>query len=211
MNRREFLSGVAAVPAAAVFAASATAWGDEVDDTLGRITKARSTIQTLQAEFSQKRVIGLLATAVESKGKLSLVRPDRLRWELFAPDAITYWVGPDGLAIRTDEGVTRVGRASAGKFGAVLLDLMVMLGGDVTKLRSRYELAVSERDGGVRLSAKPKAAEVAKHISKLKMTTGRQLWDVTRVSIQEKSGDSSVISFGTFSKNLTIPPAYMKP
>ena len=46
------------------------------------ITKARATIKTLQAPFKQTRVIGLLASEVKSKGKLTLVRPDRLRWDL---------------------------------------------------------------------------------------------------------------------------------
>jgi len=210
MNRRRFLLTSATTMAAGVLPAS-RARADAVDDVLARITKARAGVQTLRARFTQKRVIGLLATAVESKGALTLVRPDRLRWELFPPDEVVYWVGPDGLAIRNEEGVTRVSKVAAGRFAAVLGDLMIMLGGDVAKLRNRYELSVRESAAGVRLSATPKVADVAKHIRRIKLLSTKELWAASRVTISETNGDSSVIDFGTFERNIVVPPAVMTP
>lgn len=207
MNRRYFLATVASAPL--VF--SRSAWADDVDAALARVAKARATLKTLRAPFRQKRLIGVLATEVKSAGQLTLVRPDRLRWELEAPDAVTYWIGPEGLAISTGDGVTKVGKAAAGRFGAVLGDLMIMLGGDLKELRSRYRLSVSTTGGGFTLQARPTNREVAKHVSLLSMEAGDELWQVQRVEIEERNGDQSLITFGDNERNASVDPGYMKP
>ncbi|HZO15560.1 MAG TPA: outer membrane lipoprotein carrier protein LolA [Polyangiaceae bacterium] len=208
IDRRTFLLGSACSFALSFVGLEARA--DAVDAALEKVTKARASIKTLQAPFKQKRVIGLLATEVVSKGKLALVRPDRLRWQLEPPDAVTYWIGPEGLAMANEDGVVKMGKAAAGRFGAVLGDLLVMLGGDIAKLRKRYDLEVDTSKGFV-LTAKPKDKEVKKHVAKLRLEAGDELWIVKRVEIHEKNGDKSIIDFGKFVRDKTIPPEYMKP
>ena len=95
-GRRLLLARLCASAGALAFARVARA--DAVSDTLADITRARASLKTLVASFTQERTIGLLATAVKSDGEMSLVRPDRLRWELKPPDAVTYWITPEGFA-----------------------------------------------------------------------------------------------------------------
>jgi len=193
-----------------------TLWGtraraDGVEEALKRLVAARRPIKTMQASFRQKRLIGLLAAAVESKGQLTIVRPDRLRWELYPPDGVTYWIGPEGLAMANQDGVAKVGKSAAGRFATVLSDLLVMLGGDMGKLRKRYELTVADKEGRLVLTAKPKSKKVAKHIAKLRMETGTKLWQIKRVEIFETNGDQSIIDFDRVAKDRPIKPAFMKP
>lgn len=209
LHRRHLLLSFAAASTTLLLGSGAAA--DQVDDALKRVLAARRPIKTMQASFTQKRLIGLLAAAVESKGRLTIVRPDRLRWELHPPDAVTYWIGPEGLAMANQDGVAKIGKSAAGRFAMVLSDLLVMLGGDMVKLRKRYDLAVEETDGRLVLTAKPKSKKVAKHIAKLRMETGKKLWQIKRVEISEKNGDQSIIDFGTVQKDVPIKPAYMKP
>src|SRR5262245_11840730 len=122
LSRRTLLVSLVASGLASLVGRIAKA--DSVSDVLADITKARSGLKTMVAPFTQERTIGLLATAVKSEGELTLVRPDRLRWELKPPDAITYWVTPEGLAFSTSSGGSSVGKGAAGRFGAVLSDLM---------------------------------------------------------------------------------------
>lgn len=211
MNRRRFLTAAAgAAGTALLFGRSAAA--DEVSDVLAAMTKAREPIKTLVAPFSQERAMGLLATVVKSEGEMTLVRPDRLRWELRPPDAITYWIGPEGFAFATPSGSSSAGKGAAGRFGAVMADLLVLLGGDLDKLRGRYDLSVPSREGGgVVLVAKPRAEEVAKHVKSLELVAGPELWTVKRVAIEEKSGDRSAITFGKMARDVPVDPARMRP
>ena len=206
--RRRFVLG--ALAAGGALALGRAARADAVSDALAEITKARASVKTLVAPFVQERTIGLLATSVKSEGEMTLVRPDRLRWELKPPDAITYWITPEGFAFATASGSANVGKSAAGRFGAVLADMLILLGGDLEKLRVRYELSVIKKDG-MTLVAKPKAEEVAKVVKSLQMEVGTELWGVKRVVIEEKNGDQSVITFGKVARDVNVDPAKMRP
>ncbi len=209
MHRRDFLSAVSALGAAAL--APGTAHADEVADALAEITRAREGLATLVGAFTQERTIGLLATVVKSEGELTLVRPDRLRWELRPPDAITYWIGPEGLAYASPNGGGSVGKSAAGRFGAVLGDLMTLLGGDLNRLRARYDLAVHRADGGMVLDARPRAEEVKKQVKSLTLRLPPDLWAVQRIEIEENGGDRSVITFPRMTRDVKVDPARMVP
>lgn len=209
MDRRGFLSG--SLLALGALFVSRNGLADDVSDVLAEITKARGGLKTLVGPFTQERTIGLLATSVKSEGQMMMVRPDRLRWELTTPDAITYWVGPEGFAFATPRGAANVGKGAAGRFGAVLADLMILLGGDLEKLRARYELSIPSRKDGVTLRAIPKADDVKKHVKRLEMRTGPELWTVQEVTIEEQSGDLSVIRFGKLARDVAVDPAKMAP
>ena len=209
-SRRTLIAFAATLSTAWLLGAEVGA-ADEIDVLLDKISKARAKLRTLQAPFKQIRAIGLLASKVESNGQLTLVLPNRLRWDLAAPDSVTYWIGPEGLTLRNDEGVSKLGKASAGRFAAVLGDLLIMLGGDVRKLRKRYLLELSNEDGKTVLSAKPLAKAVAKQIVLLSLRlAGEEGW-VDRVEIREKNGDKSIIALGKLTKNAAVPDEVIKP
>jgi outer membrane lipoprotein-sorting protein len=209
MRRRGFLSLLPALGGAAALGGEARA--DDVADALADITKARAGLQTLVGAFTQERTIGLLATTVKSEGEMTLVRPDRLRWELRPPDAITYWIGPEGLAYATPTGGSSVGKGAAGRFGAVLGDLMTLLGGDLAKLRARYDLSAQKSDGALLLGARPLAEEVKKHVKSLSLRLPANLWAVQKVEIEEVGGDRSVITFPQMQRDVRVDPARMIP
>ena len=210
-DRRSFLSALGALGASAVALSSGVARADEVSEALAEITRARAGLSTLVGSFTQERTIGLLATVVKSEGEMTLVRPDRLRWELRPPDAITYWIGPEGLAYDSPNGGGSVGKSAAGRFGAVLGDLMTLLGGDLEKLRARYDLSVEKADGGLLLGARPLADEVKRHVKSLSLRLPPDLWSVQRIEIEESGGDRSVIAFPRMLRDVKVDPGRMVP
>ena len=210
MQRRVFLSILAAAAAVAAAPGAARA-EDELTKALAEITRARASVKNLVAPFKQVRTIGLLETDGESEGEMILVRPDRLRWELKGKDAITYWISPEGFAFATPSGSTSVGKGGAGRFDLVLKDMLTLLGGDLESLRTRYELSIPSREGGIVLLAKPKSDDVKKHVRSLEMAAGPEPWSVKRVVLEEKNGDKSVITFGKVERDVAVDPAKMKP
>jgi outer membrane lipoprotein-sorting protein len=211
MHRRSFLLASALLGFALATGSGEARADDELTKALAEITRARASVKNLVAPFTQVRTIGLLATDVKSEGEMTLVRPDRLRWELKGKDAITYWITPEGFAFATPTGSTSVGKGGAGRFDLVLKDMLILLGGDLEKLRERYELSIPSREGGVVLVAKPKTDELKKLVKSLEMTAGPELWSVQRVVLEEKNGDKSVITFGKVVRDASVDPAKMKP
>jgi outer membrane lipoprotein-sorting protein len=209
MKRRAFL--IATLALAAAFTRSAEVRADDVDDTFAEIKKARDKIKTLVASFSQERTIGLLSSTVKSEGEMTLVRPDKLRWELKSPDAVVYWITPDGFAFSTANGGANVSKTAAKKFGDVLSDLLIFLGGDLDKLKTRYDFSIPSKKDGVTLKAVPKTEEVKKVVKSLEFSVASDLWTVKKIVIEEKSGDKSVITFSKVQKDVKVDDAKMKP
>jgi outer membrane lipoprotein-sorting protein len=209
MDRRALLRLAATTPLALAFAATARpARADTpLDQALADIAKARAKIDTLQGPFTQERTIALLASKVKSTGKLYMVRPDRLRWELDPPDAATYWVLPDGLAYKTKTGSGKIAKNAQGPMGGVLSDLLILLGGDLAQLKSRYDLTLVKRDAtACVIHAVPKDKALAKTTQRVELELSSDLATMKRVVIVEKGNDRSDVTFGAMTKNAKIDP-----
>jgi outer membrane lipoprotein carrier protein LolA len=203
--RRQFALG-----ATALFA-SRRARGD-IDPTglIARIGRARSTLRTLQGPFQQTRTIGLLKADVRSSGTFALVRPDRLRWDLAPPDEVTFWVSPEGLAYKTAHGSGRL-PATAAAVGGALDDLRTVLGGDLAKLRERWDLSVvRDEASGTELEAIPRAGTVVR-LQNLRFSLTRDSGQPTRVVLTEGPRDHTLIEFGALIVNARIEEARMIP
>jgi hypothetical protein len=204
-GRRALLAG--AVTCLVTRRASAA---DPVDSLLARIASARAALRSLKGPFTQTRTIGLLATDVRSTGLLTLVRPDRLRWELAPPDAITFWIGPEGLAYRDAQGQARMPAATARMAGA-LDDLRALLGGDPARLRERWDLHVVRDDAtGAEIDATPRPSAQAP-LQGLRFALGPDLVRPVRAALTEGPRDRTVIEFGTLVVDGPVDAESMKP
>jgi len=207
MKRRDFL----AAAAASLLARAAYGGENERDDRLERlmaeVSKARAPLKSLRGPFTQERTIGLLAAKVRSSGTLTLVRPDRLRWELAPPDDVVYWITPDGLAYRSKRGE---GRAGAGRLAASLDDLRTVLAGDLRDLRARYDMRVVATEPELAFEAIPKAGTKLP-VQKIAFALAQDRVTPTRVELVEGPRDKTVITFGALQRDVPIDPALMRP
>jgi hypothetical protein len=90
--------------------------------------------------------------------------------------------------------------------------MMTFIAGDMKKLESRYALdASANADGSVKIVAKPKSANLEKIVRKIELVTNTDKWGVSRVVIEEASGDSSTIVFEKNVRDAKVDAAKMKP
>jgi hypothetical protein len=205
MNRRSFLLG-----GASLFLLSRRARADDLDDVLAKIAAARAPVRTLVGPFEQTRKIGMLATEVKSSGTMTLVRPDRLRWELGPPDDVVYWITPEGLAYQSRNGHGRVRGANA-RVAAVLDDLRTVLGGDLAALRARYDLKLVANDAsGAAFEATPRAGTGIR-VQRILFALAADFVRPARATIVETARDRSDIVFGDLSRDADVDPEKMKP
>jgi hypothetical protein len=177
---------------------------------LADVAGARANVTTLTGPFTQERTIGLLAAKVRSTGTLTLVRPDRLRWELAPPDDVVYWITPEGLAYKSASGQGRVPAASR-KIAAALDDLRVLLGGDLASLRTRYDLSgTCHGSDPIEFHAVPRAGASAS-FQEIRFTLAPDLVSPRAATIIEGPRDRTEIQFGVIRANVPIPPATMSP
>jgi hypothetical protein len=204
--RRAILKGALA----AIFAPRAARASEALDGLLARIARARAPIRTMQGPFTQTRTLGLLASDVRSSGRLILVRPDRLRWELAPPDAIVFFVGPEGLAYRDAQGEGRVPAVNA-RTAAALDDLRVLLGGDLAKLRQRWDLRVVRDDAsGAELEATAHAGAQSQ-LRRIVLSLAPDLVRPLRAVLSEGPRDRTTIDFGPMVVDARVDPGSMRP
>ncbi len=182
--------------------------GARLDALLSEIAKARKGVRTMKASFVQERKLTLLATTVKSTGELAYVDPDRLRWELYAPDDVVYFIGPEGLSYRTRSSKATVPQTGA-NVSKALGDLRSLLGGDLALLKDRYVLSGTRGAESVEVvgTAKDKAANVRGFV----LVLDRSLVSPLRARLIEGRNDTIEITFTNPQVNVPIDPATMRP
>ncbi len=206
-SRRSFVAGCTALLGTSL---SSTVRADTLDGLLGRIASARAPIRTLQGPFTQTRTIGLLAAAVRSTGTMTLVRPDRLRWDLAPPDDVTFFVTPEGLAYRSAVSRGRVPAVGA-KLGSALADLRAVLGGDLAKLQGHWDLTVLRDDStGAELAATPRPGTDTL-LRRIRFALGPGLAVPTSTLLVESTRDKTLVEFGALLVNAPVDASKMRP
>jgi outer membrane lipoprotein-sorting protein len=211
MNRRAFLAIAGGVIA---FPRTTRAEGAPVDELLSRIARARASVKTIAGPFTQTRKIGLLAAEVRSKGTMTLVLPDKLRWELSPPDEVVYWITPDGLSYRSRSGQGRMaidaGTPAGARVGAALTDLRTVLAGDLGKLRPRFDLKLLPTTDGTasfEAAARPNSGS---RVQRITFALAPDLVRPLRATLTEGAKDVTDISFGALQVDSPVDPALMK-
>jgi hypothetical protein len=177
---------------------------------LARIARARAGVHTLQGPFVQRRTLGLLASEVRSTGALTLLLPDRLRWELAPPDDVVFFVGPEGLSYRSAGGHGRAPAASSRLAGA-LDDLRTLLGGDLAHLGARWDLRVVRDDStGAELEGIPRRG-ASTPLESLRFAVAADLVRPVRALLVEGARDRTTIEFGAFVVDAPVDPSRMRP
>ena len=76
---------------------------------------------------------GVFSSDIKSQGKLTLVAPDKQRWDLPPPDDVTYWVTPAGVSFRVT-GSRQKARERLGPVDCYIEDV----GGDALETRAKH-------------------------------------------------------------------------
>ena len=206
LARRSLLVGCAA----ALLVARRAPAGEGLVDVLARVAAARARLRSLRCPFRQSRTIAVLATTVQSRGTMTLVRPDRLRWDLLPPDDVTFWVGPEGLAYRSAHGHGAVPSTSS-RVSAGLEDLRTVLGGDLASLQTRWMLrALRDDASGVEVegTARPPAAGGLRTI---RFALAPDLLRPKRAALVQGPGDATDIEFGEAILDPAVDDTFMRP
>jgi len=184
--------------------------GAKLDELFHEVAKARQGLRTFAGPFTQVRKMGLMKAQILSQGRVTLVVPDRLRWELFPPDEVIYWVTPEGLAYRNRSSQGAVRANDARTLAAGLEDLRAMLGGDLALLRKRYDLKAFAVGDDVEIEAAALPSAESRGMKSIRFGIGKDRVRPTFTRLVERNGDTSDIRFGELRTNVPVDPGLMR-
>jgi outer membrane lipoprotein carrier protein len=186
-----------------------TASAETLDAFLVRLAAAGRETRALQAQLIQRKQLALFRTAVETKGRVLFQRPDRLRWETFAPDASVLIVVGQRAELRLPNEKPRVmDLKQGGALAGLVEQMLVWLGVRPAKdLRRDYEATLEPskgKGGGTRLRLVPKDPTLRKRVAALELDVGADLV-LRQIVVRQSDGDTTTIMFSSVKRNATLP------
>ncbi len=176
---------------------------EELSSFLAEIQAASDQVRSFSSDFVQERRLALFTEPVIFHGSLTVVRPDRLRWEFTSPV-------PSVLIFRGEKGIRCNDKAPPAHFDlgtdpimrTVAEQLWLWLGGDYSRLNTLY---LMEKSGPTSLRIIPKNQAMLDYISSVTITFNKISRQPEMVEIADPGGDSTIISFTSYVLNSNTP------
>jgi hypothetical protein len=207
IDRRRLFAGLSALGAVGLLEPASHAQAPQF---LARLAKARAGVRSLRTTFAQTRTLSLLATEVRSRGRMILVSPDRLRWDIDPPDAVTFWIGPEGASYRSPNGRGTLSDSSL-RTTAALSDVRSILGGNLQEIETRWRLRVARDDAS---GAEIEATAIDSHPgmpTKVLFALAPDLVRPTRLVLSTGPRDTTAIDFTDAKLNEPVDASLMMP
>ena len=172
---------------------------------LERVKYEQGKLMSLEAEFVQEKASEFLASPETSRGTVTFVSPDRVRWEYLTPKPIS-------LVIRADEMLTwyrDLGRAERVKVERLSSQALQYLSasGSLESLLRYFRASVSFPHGPepYRVELVPRFARVARRLASMTLWIDREIYLPTRVRYVEPSGDVTEYRLENVRVNPVVP------
>ena len=160
---------------------------------------------SIQGQFVQQRVMRSLAKPMQTSGEFALLPKKGLFWQMQKPFALQLRVRSDGIA-QWDGQKWQNAAAQAGQ-NAQLKLFMAVLGGDVGELEKQFSASLSGNPDKWQLKLTPKTVISKQIFSHITIRGGAF---VEQVTLAEKQGDQTVMTFSHIRANAALNPAVQR-
>jgi len=194
--------------ALAVFLLTAgPARADRLDEVLAEMGKAGKRLETMTADFRQTDHDFILKDQEESRGKLYLAVPGRIRWEYAPPREKVLVVKDDLVRLYnpTANQVHEFRRGKGAKSGGA--DLLIGFGSGNEKIRETYDVSLGEEtERTVAISLVPKDPR-ASLFTRIELALDKKTWTPVQSVFHSPNRNRTDIRFESVVLNRDIPPA----
>jgi outer membrane lipoprotein carrier protein len=177
-----------------------------LDAILVEMDKAGKRLKTMTADFVQTDHDFLLKDQEETRGKLYLALPGRIRWEHAPPKEKVLLVKDDLVRIYnpTAHQVHEFKRGQGSKSGGA--DLLIGFGSNSDTIRKNYDVSLSgETDSEATLALVPKPDSTASLFTKIELTLDKKTWTPVRSVFHSPNRNRADIRFENVALNRNLP------
>jgi len=173
---------------------------------LAHIQKQLSTVDTMQADFVQKKHLSMLKHTLVIEGKLAMKKPNKVIWIVDKPTRYSIRVDADELT-QWDEDTNKVQVLHLGNdptFKNITEQIQALFLGDYKVLEKSFDVyQLSEKPLSLRFV--PQGGMVAKMVKNIEITFGNDATQVDKMVINEATGDGTTLSYSNTQLNQPIP------
>ena len=189
---------------AILLTASLIAWGDSWEE----IKKTAKDINSVEAEFVQKKHMEILSKPLVSKGKLYFQVPKSLRWEYASPvhSILLMHGGTVTRYIKKEGTVTKDSSARLQSMQIVLQEIIMWMKGNFDANPG----FIPRLKAGRIIVLTPKEKSMADIIQRIELKLSREPGVIQSVIIYESKKSYTVIDFGRVTMNAKLPDSLFR-
>jgi outer membrane lipoprotein carrier protein len=179
---------------------------ERLDAILAEMDKAGKRLKTMTADFVQTDHDFLLKDQEETRGKLYLAIPGRIRWEHAPPKEKVLVVKDDLVRVYnpTARQVHEFRRGQGSKSGGA--DLLIGFGSNSESIRKNYDVSLAaETDTEATLALVPKPDSKASLFTRIELTLDKKTWTPVRSVFHSPNRNRADIRFENVALNRDVP------
>ena len=184
----------------------------EIGEVLGRLEEKMSRIQTLKTGFIQEKDLAIFNQKVILKGTVFLQKPSLFAWHIKEP--IRYSLVIKGDVIRQwDEDTDRVQQVSLEKnpaFQTVVEQMRKWFSGTYTSMLKEYDVTILKQHPVSLKFTSLESTIASKVINRINVIFREDERYIHQIHLEEKSGDSMLLTFVETQLNVLIDAAAWK-
>lgn len=184
----------------------------DLNAVLSRLEKKMLGIRTLKTGFVQEKELAVFKQKVVLKGTIYIEKPARLAWHVNEPMKYIMVISQN-MITQWDEDTNKVQQISLSKnpaFEAAIGQMQEWFSGAYTPLLKEYEITLL-KENPASLKFTPRAAAFAANVIKSVTVDFRKDEQyINRIFIQEKSGDTTNLSFVDTHLNIPLEDSVWK-
>jgi outer membrane lipoprotein-sorting protein len=170
------------------------------DARLAELGKRQAQIRTVSARFVQRRTMALFAEELVSSGRFAFKHPDRIRWDIEAPQAMTMLITPEGI-VTMSPGAAPARMATLPVSAREIAELIT---GSLDTARHMFDIQSVPGTTGATFALRPRSPRVAATIRGITLDLSPDLGFVRRIVLDEATGDRIEITFHDVELNRDI-------
>jgi len=174
-----------------------------LEDFLQRVEQNSAAINSFSCDFIQVRHLAIFPQPVKFSGRLSLARPDRLRWEFIKPiPSVLVLNGKKGLKCDDGGPIRKFNLDSDPVMRMVAAQLWAWTSGSYRDIKDDFDFDLLP---GPSLAFSPVNNGSGSFVSKIKVVFEPDFLQPMSVEISEPGGDRTIITFSGYQRNLALP------
>ena len=177
---------------------------NQTNEVIASLTKAATSMQSMQCRFVQEKTSSMLAEPSVAEGTMHYAAPDRMRWEYTAPYAFALVVNGERL-VKVTDGKAEVLEGNAGRMYQGMVNLIIgSASGKKLFDTTVFDIVLYDDNGFWRADMTPKRRDMKRMFSQLVFRFDKKTNGISRVEFVEAGGGITSIQFEEIKVNEAI-------
>jgi outer membrane lipoprotein-sorting protein len=159
---------------------------------LSEITKSTNTIES---KFIQEKNLSVISEKIITRGKFYFKKENKLRWEYTDPFRYLIIMNGDKVLIKDEKKENRFDAASNKIFTEINSIMVGAIRGTILTENKKFKIDFHESSEFNLVKLSPLSQQLKRYISEIRIFFNKENYAVSRLEIEEPSGDFTKIEF----------------